>query len=568
MSYHRPRPSSQLSSHSRTHSLSNASPSLAADVNQRTRANSRGVGPPPPPPAGPPPSAPPPTHPSSSIATSNRSSLLPATVEEGAEADLRRQSLLDSLDSLELSLGPKGGNRKASGGAGLGLEGVSEAGEGTTEAEGGGSSLFNAEMEVLDKTPLHQVEFDRREIDSAAHRGPKGVSVLETSEGTISQRRKAANVAGGGLPDLQISGGSSVRSSSVDLDRGGDRTAPPFEASVSSSSSSTTTPSPTPGGSDSQNSLPYVNPKEKEKSNMFRLRALSQPGRRPSLSPSLSSADSSSVPPVPQTIQRKSSIPHLASRTGSTSPGKTLAPFGIGRSSSATAGGSLRSTSARSAASSREAFEHYPPVPPSPSPSLTSYNAAKPSGAGAISSTRFASSFHSSRLEDIPSNVHHRPFYLMRVLRSTMVSPSGAYVTKRLHVSPETWSQSGVHLANLDAKLDALASLTDALANMERAGKEFEQAAKPLVVGMEWMRVLEAGERAVDDVQFTLGKKLGMEFGGTVKIKSGVRIYSLNLKTLPFQTDVAFGLLFQNSFMGLGKKLTTAAQKKLNSGRK
>jgi hypothetical protein len=275
----------------------------------------------------------------------------------------------------------------------------------------------------------------------------------------------------------------------------------------------------------------------KEKTSMFRLRALSQPGRRPTNG--ASPADN--VPPVP-VIQRKASFPAQPSSSGAISPGRSLGPFGIGRSASSSgagggggpAGASLRSTSARSAASSREGFDYYgggsSVVPPSPSVSVHSaFNVlGSKTPVGRLTAVVGTAAHQPLAPERPPADLALRPFHLMRLLRRTMTTPGGAYLSKRMHVAPETWTLMGVHLPAVDVKVEAIQQLSDGLLALERVGAPLLGpaqlgTARVQEVGREWAKALEAFERLIDDLQLTLGKKLSMEFGGHVKKSSGVR---------------------------------------------
>lgn len=605
--YHRPRPPSQLSassSHSRNQSLSGPSGVLDGSGGGGGGGDS------------------PASHQRSLSysATTSGSGLpgpLPSTFDGGAEADLRRQSL---LDSLELSLGPPGAAAAAAAAgpsasgiarrpstAGLLLEGVDEAPEGN---EGTPSS------------------------SSGGFRPPSarsGQIVLETtSEGTISQRRKAGHSAGGGLPDLSISGGTSSAQSSFSLDldpssslsSSARSTADPPQVTIASSStapssaSSSTTPSPTPLPPplvvDTTNGGSSPVPVLKEKSSMFRLRALSQPGRRPTHGSG--SEPGAVVPPVPA-IQRKASFPAHPPSSGGISPGRSLGPFGIGRSASSSGApssgigsgggpGSLRSTSARSAASSREGFDHFhsaaaaAPVVVPPSPSISVHSAFNVLGSktpvGRLAAVVGTSSHMALAPERPPADLALRPFHLMRLLRRTMTTPGGAYLSKRMHVAPETWTLMGVHLPAVDVKVEAIQQLADGLLALERAGSPFLTlpptigTAKLQEAGREWAKALDGFERLIDELQLTLGKKLNMEFGGSVKKSSGVSLFfSLlpecvrDILPLPGLSSTfedssltrtgrrrSLPSPLQTSIMGLGNKLTRVMEKKFASGRK
>ena len=115
-----------------------------------------------------------------------------------------------------------------------------------------------------------------------------------------------------------------------------------------------------------------------------------------------------------------------------------------------------------------------------------------------------------------------------------MVSTSGGYITRRLHVPYDVWSQGGAKLANLPEKIRVVEVLCDALAEVQNASVEF---CGPMGVangmglgigsvtrqdGQLWTNKLEEFLLVCDNVVSSFGKKLGVGEGFVVKKSSGV----------------------------------------------
>ncbi|KAL5519003.1 hypothetical protein ACEPAH_686 [Sanghuangporus vaninii] len=133
-----------------------------------------------------------------------------------------------------------------------------------------------------------------------------------------------------------------------------------------------------------------------------------------------------------------------------------------------------------------------------------------------------------------PSDALRRPYHLMNLLGHTMTSKSGGYITRRLHVPYEVWSQGGAKLTNLPEKIRVVEVLCDALTDLQNASVEF---AGPMSVasgmgmgvgsitrkdGEIWAMKLEEFSVVCDNVVSNFGKKLGVGEGFVVKKNSGV----------------------------------------------
>jgi hypothetical protein len=61
---------------------------------------------------------------------------------------------------------------------------------------------------------------------------------------------------------------------------------------------------------------------------------------------------------------------------------------------------------------------------------------------------------------------------MMNLLRQTMTSKTGGYVTRRLHVPCEVWSQGGAKLANIPEKIRVVEVLLSALEEIQNCSAD------------------------------------------------------------------------------------------------
>ncbi|KAJ7139862.1 hypothetical protein C8R44DRAFT_606228 [Mycena epipterygia] len=118
---------------------------------------------------------------------------------------------------------------------------------------------------------------------------------------------------------------------------------------------------------------------------------------------------------------------------------------------------------------------------------------------------------------------------MMNLLRTTMTSPTGGYVTRRLHVPQEVWSQGGAKLTNLSEKVRVVAILCSALEDLQTNSSEYFGAgnvSSGLALGIgsigrkegeAWLNRLEDFSAVCDGVVANFGKKLGVGEGFVVK---------------------------------------------------
>jgi len=124
-----------------------------------------------------------------------------------------------------------------------------------------------------------------------------------------------------------------------------------------------------------------------------------------------------------------------------------------------------------------------------------------------------------------PSDPLLKPYHMMNLLRTTMTSLTGGYVTRRLHVPFEVWSQGGAKLTNLDEKIRVVTILCDALEDLQTSSSECFGAgnvSSGLALGIgsigrkeaeAWLSKLEEFSNVCVGVVSSFGKKLGVGEG-------------------------------------------------------
>ncbi|KAJ7919173.1 hypothetical protein B0H13DRAFT_2231030 [Mycena leptocephala] len=128
-----------------------------------------------------------------------------------------------------------------------------------------------------------------------------------------------------------------------------------------------------------------------------------------------------------------------------------------------------------------------------------------------------------------PVDPLRKPYHMMSLLRTTMTSPTGGYVTRRLHVPQEVWSQGGAKLTNLSDKVRVVAILCSALEDLQTSSSEHFGAgnvSSGLALGIgsigrkegdAWLARLEEFSTVCDGVVANFGKKLGVGEGFVLK---------------------------------------------------
>jgi len=135
-----------------------------------------------------------------------------------------------------------------------------------------------------------------------------------------------------------------------------------------------------------------------------------------------------------------------------------------------------------------------------------------------------------------PPDALRKPYHMMSLLRNTMTSKTGGYVTRRLHVPHEVWSQGGAKLNNVLEKVRVVEVLCSALEDLQNTSSEYfgsgnlGSGSGPDNLGRKegegWIAKLEEFSSVCDGVVANFGKKLGVGEGFALKKTTGVRIKS------------------------------------------
>jgi len=114
-----------------------------------------------------------------------------------------------------------------------------------------------------------------------------------------------------------------------------------------------------------------------------------------------------------------------------------------------------------------------------------------------------------------------------------MTSKTGGYVTRRLHVPHEVWSQGGAKLNNVLEKVRVVEVLCSALEDLQNSSAEYFGSGNGgsglgsdnlgRKEGEGWIAKLEEFSSVCDGVVANFGKKLGVGEGFALKKTTGVR---------------------------------------------
>ncbi|KAF8649886.1 hypothetical protein AX16_005647 [Volvariella volvacea WC 439] len=128
-----------------------------------------------------------------------------------------------------------------------------------------------------------------------------------------------------------------------------------------------------------------------------------------------------------------------------------------------------------------------------------------------------------------PNDPIRRPYHMMLLLKNTMESATGGYVTRRLHVPREVWSQGGAKLTNVADKVRVVNILCGALEDLQHASADAFGAgnvSSGMVLGIgsigrkegdAWISKLEEFASVCDGIASNFGKKLGVGEGFALK---------------------------------------------------
>lgn len=132
----------------------------------------------------------------------------------------------------------------------------------------------------------------------------------------------------------------------------------------------------------------------------------------------------------------------------------------------------------------------------------------------------------STSLPAPPNDPLRQPYFMMNLLNASMTSPTGGYITRRLHVPSEVWIIPGVKLVNVAEKIRVLEILQGALEDLQLTSSEHFGAgnvSSGMAMGIgsiggkeanAWLVKLEDFSNICDGVVANFGKKLavGEEF--------------------------------------------------------
>ena len=152
--------------------------------------------------------------------------------------------------------------------------------------------------------------------------------------------------------------------------------------------------------------------------------------------------------------------------------------------------------------------------------------------------------------EPPPVNPIHRPFHVLRLLRNTIISPSGGFLSSRLHIPRAIWSQATVKLVSLDVKVRVIEVLTMSSTSLSRAGQlllysEPENRGSSgkgrsdlYACAKDFARILDDTDSLLDEMEKLLSKKLGLKgFTSSVKSKKTSTVGRHYIKVIRFVAD-------------------------------
>ena len=133
-----------------------------------------------------------------------------------------------------------------------------------------------------------------------------------------------------------------------------------------------------------------------------------------------------------------------------------------------------------------------------------------------------------------PTEPLRQPYHMMNIIRQTMTSKTGGYVTRRLHVPCEVWSQGGAKLTNIPEKIRVVEVLLSGLEEIQNCSVDIFGAgnvSSGMVLGIGsigkkegelWASKLEEFSSVCDGVASNFGKKLAVGEGFVTKKSGGV----------------------------------------------
>ncbi|KAG8760759.1 hypothetical protein FRC14_002055 [Serendipita sp. 396] len=133
-----------------------------------------------------------------------------------------------------------------------------------------------------------------------------------------------------------------------------------------------------------------------------------------------------------------------------------------------------------------------------------------------------------------------RPYYLISLLRRSITDRSGGYVTPRLHIPHEVWTQGSAKLTNIAEKTKVIDLLLTAMDELSTASIEFCGSSSSIAAstgggkgdkkqGDRWAEKLEDFDRTFIQVGETFGKKLGLGGGFVMRKSIGMAAFGSKL---------------------------------------
>jgi hypothetical protein len=255
---------------------------------------------------------------------------------------------------------------------------------------------------------------------------------------------------------------------------------------------------------------------------IFQRRSKSSLGMHPSpydlqtpSTPDLAAADPASLPPASKLTVPSSAKEHLARARAASQPGLRPPLFTNYSTPSGSENGVRPIIQVQH--SSGKAF-HLSPL------QTQLANTAFPSSRGAFPA------FPTSPLPPpSPQDPVRKPYHLMGLLKRTMTSRTGGYITRKLHVPFEVWSQGGAKLTNLPEKVRTIEVLCSALEELEAASSEYcpIRALGGKLVGQrptnsrndmeKWLSKVDEWTLVCESVVGSVGRKLGVGEGFAIK---------------------------------------------------
>ncbi|KAJ8084237.1 hypothetical protein PM082_003004 [Marasmius tenuissimus] len=256
-----------------------------------------------------------------------------------------------------------------------------------------------------------------------------------------------------------------------------------------------------------------------------------------SSSPAESTASASSIPPVPRALA--SSLPGGSVTSISSAGGRSRSSSQPGRRPSASVNSSVEQLpplpTANGATSRKTSYtSKYKPstpgIPLTVQTDIPSQNGMPTSVGGlTVMATGIPITPTSPLPPAAPADPSRKPYHLMNLLRTTMISSTGGYITRRLHVPQEVWSQGGAKLGNLMEKVRVVGILCTALEELQTFSSEYFGAgnvSSGMAMGIgsigrregeQWIVKLEDFSSVCDGVVANFGKKLSVGEGFAVK---------------------------------------------------